>query len=164
MSDTVKRYTYRDLYAMPISQHPQSLVDAADYQAVAVDLASANHDADMMAMRIKELEAENARLTEVALSRWKTIQAHQAIEDTLEATIRRELCDENKDIAEAEQRAARAEAELREAVEFLRRWHELDYEECEFNDTASVGIDLHDFDAARDGLDDFLARRNKEGQ
>lgn len=53
-------------------------------------------------------------------------------------------------------RCEAVEARLAEAERLLRAWDEIDYEECEFGDYAAVAIDQHEFDAAREGLDDFL--------
>jgi hypothetical protein len=47
-------------------------------------------------------------------------------------------------------------AQLQRARTLLEAWEDLDFEECEGPDGAAVMIDQHAFDAAREGLDEFL--------
>ena len=58
-------------------------------------------------------------------------------------------------------RCEAAEARLAEAERLLRAWDGIDYEECEFGDFVAVAIDQHEFDTAREGLDDFLRPDNE---
>ena len=58
-------------------------------------------------------------------------------------------------------RCEAAEARLAEAERLLQAWDGIDYEECEFGDFVAVAIDQHEFDTAREGLDDFLRPDNE---